>query len=160
MKKEYYALHKLLRMPPSSFALHDFLSMKNWHKAATITSIRVYALANAWRASVYTPRGWEEGFDWWWEGVDLHGLHMRVRNQLMSATCWHNEKGILQYYRLFSSCRDLPFPPAPLIRACATAREAARAATSGRDGPGRDRRRRGGRKKRPQSVFIQCLTAL
>eukprot|EP00959_Pyramimonas_sp_CCMP1952_P450236 9427459-Pyramimonas_sp.AAC.1 len=91
--------------------------MKNWLKAATITSVRVYALANAWRASVCTLRGWAECYDWWWEGVDVHGLHMRVRKQLMSAECWLNEKGTLQYYRLFTSCRDLPFPPAPLIRA-------------------------------------------
>eukprot|EP00959_Pyramimonas_sp_CCMP1952_P194598 4069315-Pyramimonas_sp.AAC.1 len=49
---------------------------------------------------------------------------MRVRAQLLSAKCWLNKKGILQYYRLFTTCHDLPFPPESLLQACAAARGA------------------------------------
>ncbi|CAK0889091.1 unnamed protein product [Prorocentrum cordatum] len=58
LTREIHALHRVLRMPPSTFRLQDILAMSTWMTSPSPTSLKLYNVATMWRMANYTIVGW------------------------------------------------------------------------------------------------------
>ncbi|CAK0903916.1 unnamed protein product [Prorocentrum cordatum] len=58
VRREHLLLHKVLRLPPSTFRKADLLALTNWLQSPAPAALQAYALSVRWRAATATVTGW------------------------------------------------------------------------------------------------------
>ena len=95
--KEKYAIHKVLRLPPSTFRKADVFAFAG-HSLVSANAALLMGSASMWRCATHTITNWAAELDKWRETAALTLTAVRWVKGEWSAPCWVRQQGIAQRF--------------------------------------------------------------
>ncbi|CAK0883513.1 unnamed protein product [Prorocentrum cordatum] len=149
-RKDIHAVHKVLRMPPSTLRLKDVHSLNNWMPGIAPRSMLTYSLGAQWRAAHFTFHLVQPLFQEFFEMAQAAcGLPAFVTNK-WSPVFWKEPQATAQRLNEMRQGRPAQVPAHrhyDLLRAVVIAHRAVRDAVEA------------GSKPKPQRAFISARTS-